>query len=89
MILNISDEAGNHACAVSSFKAEKAVHEVTGAQEVRQQMERLGNTFFTLSETTVENRDACFVPRSILNGLRTEAVKQLENVRIRDFLERQ
>lgn len=89
VILNISDEAGNHACAVSSFKAEKAVHEVTGAQEVRQQTERLGNTFFTLSETTVENRDACFVPRSILNGLRTEAVKQLENVRIRDFLERQ
>ena len=47
------------------------------ADSLRAQLERLGNTPYSLAELEVEVRGAPFAPASLLNQLRREAVEQL------------
>lgn len=78
--LQLWDTGTNHVQAASSYIAEKASHHITGDEQIRAQLSRLGNSWFRLSQLDIHN-EGCMVPVSVLNRLRQEAIKQLEAAR--------
>lgn len=85
--LQLWDTSQNHVQAASSYRAEKAMNHVTGEEQIRPQLSRLGNSWFRLSRLDVYN-EGCMVPASVLNRLRQEAVRQLEAARQKQASER-
>ena len=84
--LSARDDKGHHVTAVSDFILERAESRITSEEEIKKQLGRLGNTWFTLKEAKVFNAD-CMVPKSILNHLRTEAIEKLEAIRAKEHEE--
>ena len=84
--LSARDDKGHHVTAVSDFILERAESRITSEEEIKKQLGRLGNTWFTLKEAKVFNAD-CMVPKSILNHLRTEAIEKLEAIRVKEHEE--
>ena len=80
MSLSFEDNDGNQVTVLSDIVAERAVKRITSSDEIRSQISRLGNTWFTLSSVTINNKD-CMVPKSIINQMRQKAIMQLENIR--------
>lgn len=74
--LMAADEKGQSVTVNSDFLLEKAKSHVTSEEEIRKQLDRLGNTWFTLVEASISN-EGCMVPKSILNHLRQEAIDAL------------
>ncbi len=80
LALSARDDKGHHVEAISDFILERAENRVTSEEDIRKQLGRLGNTWFTLAEAKVFNAE-CMVPKSILNHLRTEVIEKLEAIR--------
>lgn len=69
---------GKHvATVVSPESLPRAQNRALTEESLREQFSRLGNTAYELAELTVELEGAPFVPASILNQMRREAVEQL------------
>lgn len=85
--LNAYDGEGAEAHVVSDYIAEKAEKRITSDEDIRAQLGRLGNTFFTLAEASIQN-EGCMVPKSILNHLRQEAVEKIGEARAKTFGEK-
>lgn len=85
--LSAYDGEGGEVSVAADYVAEKAEKRVTGDDEIRQQLSRLGNTFFSLAEISIQN-EGCMVPKSVLNHLRQAAVEKMETVRIQSFTEK-
>jgi putative protease len=77
LALTLTDDAGRTATAAWSGPLELARTRPTSADEVREQVARLGDTPFELGELTVELPDPVMVPRSVLNDLRRQAAGEL------------
>ncbi len=84
--LSARDDKGHHVTAMSDFLLERAESRVTSEEEIKKQLGRLGNTWFTLQDAKVFNAD-CMVPKSILNHLRTEVIEKLETIRAKEHEE--
>ncbi len=82
--LTAYDGEGAEAHVVSDYVAEKAEKRVTSDEDIRAQLGRLGNTFFTLAEASIQN-EGCMVPKSILNHLRQKAVEEIGEARAKAF----
>ncbi len=52
-------------------------------ESLREQFERLGNTPYELGEVTLEAKNPVFVPPSVLNQIRREAIEQLQALETR------
>ena len=70
--------------ALSEQPAEKAMKAPTTADMVQAQLERLGNTLFSLEKADVRN-EGCMIPKSVVNHLRQGAAEALAEARIQDF----
>jgi putative protease len=77
LTLTLADEAGRSASASWPGPLELARNRPTTADEIREQLARLGDTPFELGELAVDLADSVMVPRSVLNDLRRQAAADL------------
>ncbi len=81
--LTVSDHSGNKATFFSETAAEKALKWVTSREEIFSQLNRLGNSPFSLEHLECRNQE-CMIPKSLLNRLRRECIEQLTELRIKN-----
>ncbi|MFO0036566.1 MAG: peptidase U32 family protein [Planctomycetota bacterium] len=79
--LELSDESGHQIVVSDTQMLEPAKSQGTGLEQARQQLGRLGGTPFHLGEFTWETDGTAFVPASLLNRLRREAIEKLLEAR--------
>ena len=91
--LTLTDEDGTHATVQQPFPAAKrqeAHEKATAAEQIRNQLSRLGTTIFIAIDVDITwargRFDAVVVPSSLLNGLRRDAVEALEAARAAAFV---
>ena len=77
LTLVLTDDAGRTATATWPGPLALGRTRATTADEVRDQLARLGDTPFELGELTVELPDPVMVPKSVLNDLRRQAAADL------------
>ena len=69
--------AAGHACAVSAAPAEKARNMALGKERIAEQLGKVGDTDFELSEITVDTDENSFLPVRELNELRRTGISKL------------
>jgi 23S rRNA 5-hydroxycytidine C2501 synthase len=79
--LSVTDDVGFSATV--QCVAEKQAADNTGKAEssLRENLSKLGNTDFTVTEIYLQTSQVWFVPASIANALRRDAIEQLQQVR--------
>lgn len=83
--LTLLDEDGNVATAQAAFEKQPAKHPAEAENNVREQFARFGATEFELDAITVDWTQPWFVPGSLANKLRRDAVEQLEATRLAHY----
>jgi putative protease len=81
--LTLQDEDGIAVTAAVAFDKQSAKTPTEAEAGVREQLARFGNTDFELSSLAVEWKQPWFVPSSLANKLRRDAVEQLEAARLK------
>jgi len=81
LVLEIRDESGNAAQAVSEPVLEQASNQPLTDERLREQLGRLGGTPFRLGQLINRLEGEVMLPLSELNRLRREAVARLDSVR--------
>ncbi len=80
-VLTVYTEDGNSVSVSGDIVS--AANQVPSTNEtVLKQLSKLGNTHFSLKEANIEIEGEAFLPNGMLNALRREAIKQLENAMI-------
>ncbi len=84
--LNVTDDAG--LSATVQCLAEKLAADNADKAEVslRDNLNKLGNTDFTAAEVYIQTTQAWFIPASVVNNLRRDAIEQLQKVRQAAYL---
>jgi putative protease len=77
LTLTLSDPDGRASTATWPGPLEQAQKRATTAEEVRQQLGRLGDTPFELGTVTLDLPAGVLVPKSVLNDLRRQAAADL------------
>lgn len=77
MTLTVEDNKGHKATVVSEFIGEKAEKRPIDEGTIQKQLNRLGNTPFTIAETHLQIEPGVMMPVSVINQLRREAVELL------------
>ncbi len=80
--LTLTDEDGIEAIASITFAKQPANNPAEAEDAVRTQLARLGNTDFELQDARIEWTQPWFVPGSLLNQLRRDAVEKLQAARL-------
>ncbi|MBX3611435.1 MAG: U32 family peptidase [Hydrogenophaga sp.] len=83
--LDLTDEDGHAAHAELTCEVEVARDANQARARLHDALGRLGETIFSPIDVSIEADQAWFVPASLLNALRREAVAQLELVRAKAF----
>jgi len=84
--LTLCDSDGISATASIAFDKQPAQNLVEAETTLREQLDRFGNTLFTLQQLDIGWSQPWFVPPSIANKLRRDAVEQLEAARLTAYL---
>ncbi len=79
--LTLTDEDGFVGAAAVTQAHQPASDAAKAAASLREQLGRFGNTIFSLHELSITQTQPWFVPASVLNALRRDAVAALENAR--------
>lgn len=80
--LTLRDEDGVSVDASAAFDKQPPNHPAEAEDKLREQLARFGNTDFELESLVVEWSQPCFVPSSLANKLRRDAVEKLEAARL-------
>lgn len=80
LTLILTDDLANEVKIRSEFIAEAAISRVTSDEEIKMQLSRLGNTWFTVQSAEIRN-EGCMVPKSLLNHMRSEGIEKLQQLR--------
>ncbi len=80
--LTLQDEDGISVTTAAAFDKQPAKSPDEAETSVREQLARFGNTDFELHELTIAWKQPWFVPSSLANKLRRDAVEQLEVARL-------
>ncbi|MHB1116756.1 peptidase U32 family protein [Sideroxydans sp.] len=80
--LTLLDEDGFVASAQTAFEKQPAKHPAEAEHSVREQLARFGSSEFELDTLSVDWTQPWFVPSSLANKLRREAVEKLEATRL-------
>jgi collagenase-like PrtC family protease len=84
-VLRLTDEDG-HIGEASAVHAKEASRDAAKAEaNLREHLGRLGNTIFESLDIAVDLRQAWFVPPSLINQLRRDAVASLEAARAKGY----
>jgi putative protease len=78
----LQDDAGHKASAQWPGPLERAQKHAVTEAVLREQLSRLGETPFDLSELVIDLPEGVMVPKSVLNSLRRDAVDKLLKARI-------
>lgn len=79
--LTLTDEEGVTVTVTMAQAKAPAQNAERAVATLREQLGKLGNTIFFAEGMTLELNDAWFIPASVLNALRRDAVAQLETAR--------
>nr|MDA8234425.1 U32 family peptidase [Clostridia bacterium] len=85
LLITMTDEDGNKGEGRTGFLAEAARKRPLTEETVRGQVDRLGNTPFTLQEFSCTIEGELMVPVSEINEARRQAVEQLEEQRLSKY----
>lgn len=85
MVVRLTDVDGNTVEARTAFIAETAIKRPLNYEAVESQMNRLGNTVFTIKNMHIDIEGEVMVPQSEMNAVRREAVSLLEELRLAAF----
>jgi putative protease len=83
--LMLTDEDGNVGCANVQHPHQRATDAGKAESSLRDQLGRFGATTFAANDIAVQLSQPWFVPASVLNALRREALSDLEASRLRNF----
>jgi 23S rRNA 5-hydroxycytidine C2501 synthase len=83
--LDISDERGHHAAVSVRHAHEAAQDAARNAHTLREHLARLGGTLFEARHVQLALSQPWFLPASVVNGLRRDAVAALEAARAAAF----
>jgi len=83
--LEMIDEEGNRASASVTHSKEPAQNSERALATLREQLDKLGNTLFYAEAIDLELNQAWFLPASLINALRRDAVEHLEKVRSENY----
>ena len=81
--LSGATDSGLTASVVSVHPLERANNQSADAAQVREQVDRLGDTLFRLGDCQVELEGGPMIPKSLLNQLRRDLIGKLEGSRTR------
>ena len=84
--LSLTDEDGCIGDAVASVELQPARDATQAEAKLREQLARLGDTIFSAHDIAFELSQPWFVPASVLNSLRRDAVAALEVARAKSFV---
>lgn len=79
--LSVIDEAGNTGTAFCLAEKQPADNPAQAQQSLRDNLVKLGNTDFVAKTIELAISQAWFVPASLVNGLRRDAIAQLQQAR--------
>jgi collagenase-like PrtC family protease len=80
-ILSVTDDAGLSATVQCTAEKLAADNLVKAEASLRENLSKLGNTDFTTTEVYIQTTQAWFVPASVVNNLRRDAIEQLQRMR--------
>jgi len=83
--LTLNDEDGITASAQAAFDKQPAQHPMEAEHALREQLARLGSTDFELGNLGVDWQQPWFVPSSLLNKLRRDAIEKLQSARLASY----
>ncbi len=83
LVLQLTDEEGHVAQAALPAVLQSPKDPTQADQKLREQLARLGDTLFTPLDIALDLSQPWFVPASVLNTLRRDAVTALEEARAR------
>lgn len=83
--LTLQDSDGISATASLPFEKQLAQNPAEAENALREQLARFGNTLFALKQLDINWSQPWFVPSSIANKLRRDAVEQLEAARLKAY----
>lgn len=81
----VTDEDGISGNASVSCQKELSENTKNATENIDKQLSKLGNTAYTAKRITINTQDNFFIPTSLLNNLRRDAVEDLDNKRIAHF----
>lgn len=79
--LSVTDETGISVTVQCAADKQRADNIEKAETSLRDNLSKLGNTDFTASEIYIQTTQAWFVPASVVNNLRRDAIQQLESAR--------
>jgi putative protease len=79
--LCVTDETGLSATVQTMAKKLRADNVEKAENSLRDNLSKLGSTDFTVDEIYIQTSQAWFLPASVINNLRRDAIEQLQNVR--------
>jgi 23S rRNA 5-hydroxycytidine C2501 synthase len=79
--LTITDENGFSATATCEAEKQSAQHLEKAETSLRENLSKLGNTDFTSQQIQISTAQTWFIPASIINNLRRDAIEQLQQTR--------
>lgn len=83
--LTITDQYGHQGTAAIVVEKQLASDIEKTTKNIRKQLSKLGSTDFSAREVQINTEQMWFMPASLLNGLRREAVSALEAARVNDY----
>jgi putative protease len=81
IVLTLWDQEGHHVELRGEYQVEKALKKPTEDDRVREQLLKLGNTPYVFESLEVQLDADGMIPVGELNGLRRDAIKQLDDLR--------
>jgi putative protease len=82
LTLTVTDEDGCSASASAVIALEPAKDAARAEAGLRDSLAKLGNTMFLAHDVTLNLSQPWFVPASVINGLRRDAIEQLDAARL-------
>ena len=79
--LSVTDETGLSATVQTVAEKQRADNVEKAENSLRDNLCKLGNTDFTAAEIYIQTTQAWFIPASVINNLRRDAIEQLQNIR--------
>ncbi|WP_345855346.1 U32 family peptidase [Shewanella algae] len=85
LALTAADRHGHQATVTADFEKQQAKDIGRNRESLGKHLAKLGNTDFRLGQVDLGDAEAVFVPASIINGLRRDAIAALDEARIEGY----